>query len=104
MAEEEKSLEMRVAELEDKLSGMTISDEEMAAARKVMGGSVSSPSPQLCVVSQCIVHQCIIHQCIINQCIIRTCIIQQCFECSCGPCNIGGGGGLAGGGFGSLGG
>ena len=103
MAEEEKkSLEMRVAALEDKLSGMTVSDEEMAAASKVLGGGAGL-SPQLCAISQCIVHQCIINQCIIQQCIIRSCIIQQCFECSCGPCNIGGGGLARGGGFGTLG-
>ena len=96
MAEQPKTLEMRVAELEDKLSKVHITEEEMKTYQKVaaaMGaqGAVS-PIPQVCVVNRCITYRCIIHT--VCQCI---------FECSCGPCIAGGTGGV-GGGFGSLGG
>jgi hypothetical protein len=111
MPEEEKSLEMRVSELEDKLERVTVSEEDLEAAQRVLGAAPGAAPAGPCIIHQCIIHQCIIsqciiHQCIISQCIIRNCIIQQCFECSCGPCNLpGGGGGIsrAGGGFGSLG-
>jgi hypothetical protein len=106
MADEEKTLEMRVAELEDKLSRMTVSEEEMAAASKVLGAGAGAGAgamiPQTCVISQCI-HQCIVRQCIIAHCIIQNCIIQQCFECSCGPCAISAGTASRMGGFGTLG-
>src|SRR5690349_8460828 len=117
----EKTLEMRVAELEDKLKGLQVTEEEMRAFNKVAslmgltpqatatpagdtGGAVASLSPQLCVVAQCIrtcvVAQCI-RTCVVAQC-IRTCIIQACInECGggCAP-----GGGFFSGGFGGLGG
>ena len=117
MAEpDKKSLEMRVAELEDKLSKVTFSEDEIKAYQKVASsmaaqpgtaaGSAPQASPgiQQCVIQQCVVRQqCIIQQCIIRQqCIIQQCIIQQCFECQCGPCQIGGSG-VGGGGFGGLG-
>jgi hypothetical protein len=95
MAEQGKSLEMRVAELEDKLSKVHVTEEEMKTYQKVsalMGHSQSQGlSPQLCLV-QC--YRCIIYRCIINICI--------CNECTCGPCIASGGGGV-GGGFGGLG-
>src|SRR5438105_12933036 len=92
MAEEQKSLEMRVAELEDKLSKVLPAE-----------GAGAAPIPAVCAIQQCIISQCIIHQCIISQC-IRPCIIQQCYECSCGPCAATGGSGMVGGaGFGGLG-
>ena len=105
MAEDKpKSLEMRVAELEDKLSKIHITEEEMKAYHKVAsltghGGAAAGPalSPQLCVISRCVISP---------GCIIRpTCIIRpacECFECGgCGPCAAGGTG--FGGGFGSFG-
>jgi hypothetical protein len=109
---ESKTLEMRVAELEDKLARVTVSEEEMAAAGKV-AAVTSTASPATCVISQCIqqcvisqcIQQCVISQCIIQHCIISNCIrqcIKQCFECSCGPC-LTGGGGVGGAGFGGLG-
>jgi hypothetical protein len=105
MAEEKsKSLEMRVAELEDKLSKMYITEEEMKAYQKVASlagqgtgaGGASSLSPQFCIIYRCIVNPvCII------RCIIRP--VCECFECGgCGPCSPTSGTGSAGG-FGSLG-
>jgi hypothetical protein len=96
--EQPKTLEMRVAELEDKLSKVHITEEEMKAYHKVaslMGAQgVSSQIPQVCVTNcfRCIIYRCIIHP-------VCTCI----FECSCGPCLPTTGSGGAGGGFGSLG-
>ena len=125
----EKTLEMRIAELEDKLSGLHVTEDEMKAFTKVsnlMGGGrmqpVSAdqqvPSPFGCIIAQCVkacvIHHCtiaqctiractIIHQCTIAQCTIRACTIEQCIN-ECGPGLPGGGGYGGGGGFGSLGG
>lgn len=113
----QKSLEMRVAELEDKLSKIHITEDEMKAYHKVSsligGGSAaatagSGVSPAAGCVSDCIggcISECQIRACIIRQCTIaRYCtIIRACtFECGggCAP----GGFGSSGGGFGSLGG
>ena len=118
---EQKTLEMRVAELEDRLAKIHITEDELKAYQKVaslVGGQAAAagPTPQPftcigpCVPNPCVISQCIIQQCIIRQCIIRQCIIQQCtFECgggSPGGGQIGGGGlgGIGGGGFGGLGG
>lgn len=98
--EQQKSLEMRVAELEDKLSKMHISEEELKAYNKVAAllgahaGATPALSPQLCTIVRCIINPV---------CIIR-CIIRcfECFECG-GGCLPGGGSGVAGGGFGTLG-
>src|SRR6187431_2265159 len=118
----QKSLEMRVAELEDKLRSVSVTEDEMKAFHKVSGlmsGGVQAAAPaqasaatnvgltpydcvvyQCTVVSQCTIRACTIRQCtIINPCTIRQCtIISDCInEC---------GGGLpgAGGGFGGFGG
>jgi hypothetical protein len=110
--EQQRSLEMRVAELEDKLSKIHITEEEMKAYHKVSsllgssasaGGTVSAGCVLDCV-GGCI-NECAIRACTIRQCTIaRFCtIIRACtFECGggCAP----GGGGFSGGGFGSLGG
>ena len=109
----EKSLEMRVAELEDKLSKVHITEEEMKAYQKVSslmgGGGGISPSPQAgCIldcsggcISECRI--CLIRQCIRACTIIRQPIIRQCtFECG-GECLPGGGGVVGGGGFGGFG-
>jgi hypothetical protein len=108
----EKSLEMRVAELEDKLSQMHVTEDEMKAYHKVsslMGGGGGTASPQAgCIldcVNQCI-NECAIRACtVVRSCTIRACtIIRSCtYECG-GGCAPGGGGGFGGGGFGSLGG
>jgi hypothetical protein len=110
----EKSLEMRVAELEDKLAKLNITEEEMKAFQKVsslLGGGAAGagagfteagaavPMPQTAPSS---IISCIIRTCIIRTCIIRTCIINCINECTCGPC-IAGGGGVGGAGFGGLG-
>src|SRR5436309_599078 len=104
-SDQQKSLEMRLAALEDKLSKMHVTEEEMKAYEKVsamMGdapamSTQSSPqlSPQVCVVARSRTVYC--WRC------IRP-IITVC-ECQCGPCNPQGGGftGGFGGGFGGFG-
>jgi hypothetical protein len=122
-----KSLEMRVAELEDKMRSVHITEDEMKAYNKVaslMGGggaAAAAAAPALpstavlqcishCVVNQCtiractinpctIVQQCIRHCTIVQPCTVQQCIIQQCIN-ECG----GGLPGAGGGGFGTLGG
>src|SRR6476646_8190299 len=88
----QKSLEMRVAELEDKLSKIHITEDEMKAYHKVSslmsGGSAaatagSGVSPAAGCVSDCIgvcISECQIRACIIRQCTIaRYCtIIRAC--------------------------
>jgi hypothetical protein len=104
----EKTLEMRVAELEDKLAKFHVTEDELAAYRKVAsligagaaGGEAvtaagAAPGPAQSVA-------CVVRTCVIRTCIIRTCIITCINECTCGPCAMGGGG-VGGGGFGSLG-
>jgi len=115
MAEQkpDKTIEMRLAEIEDKLSQMHITEEEMKAYNKVAtamgGGAMSSGamgggaagaqmSPQI-PISRGIspIHRI---------CIIRSiciCPCGPCFECTCGPCACIGGGGGFGGGFGGFG-
>lgn len=106
-----KTLEMRVAELEDKLSKIHVTEDEMKAYHKVnslLGGqavpeaTAAAPtvtpqlSPQVCVVSRAI-----------SRSISPRSIspvsrgIGECFECTCGPCGQSGGGFT--GGFGGLG-
>lgn len=114
-ASKEKSLEMRVAELEDKLSKVHITEDELKAYHKVsaaLGGTATS-GPQACIAASCVVdcvnsciNECAIRSCVIR-CIIRQCtiIIRQCtFECG-GGCAPGGQvGGFLGGQFGEFGG
>jgi hypothetical protein len=113
--EQQKSLEMRVAELEDKLSKIHITEDEMKAYHKVsslLGSASAAPSlganPAAGCVLDCVggcINECAIRACTISrQCTIaRFCtIIRSCtFECGGGAP---GGGGFSGGGFGSLGG
>lgn len=100
-SEKQKSLEMRVAELEDKLSKLHVTEEEMKAYQKVasllgagQAGGGPPLSPELCFIVRCIVGPCIRPLCWRPFCV--------CFECG-GGCFPGGGAGSAGGGFGSLG-
>lgn len=95
---DEKTLEMRLAALEDKLSGLHVSEEEMRAYHKVAslihGGVAPTadagataltpvPQPQPCVTS-CVVQQCIVHPCVVQQCTIRACtVVQQCTIRAC---------------------
>lgn len=123
MADEKKTLEMRVAELEDKLAQVHITEDEMATYNKVaakLGAAqpcqpaatqpcvAAQPNLPMPVVSQqpCQIYHCII-QCIIYRC-IRNPIINNPItwnECN-GPCLPGNcaTGGIGGGGFGGLGG
>jgi hypothetical protein len=97
-----KSLEMRVAALEDKLSKVNITEDEMKAFQKVsalMGASVPAAgagtalSPQICTISRTPIFNCWRFRTPIFVC-----------ECQCGPCNQeGSGGGGFGGGFSGLG-
>jgi hypothetical protein len=98
--EQAKTIEMRLAAIEDKLAKMNITEDEMKAYHKVsslMGaghdptmGAVAGPqlSPQICQISRS----------------RFVCIVPRwfCYECVCGPC-VQGGGGFGGGGFGGLG-
>jgi len=107
----EKTLEMRVAELEDKLSKVHITEEEMKAYQKVsslIGGGGATPSPNAGCILDCVggcINECAIRACtIVRSCTIRACTIRACtFECG-GNCDPGGGGFFGGGGFGRLGG
>lgn len=115
----EKSLEMRVAELEDKLAQVHITEDEMKAFQKVsslLGGGATAggttPAPNAgCVldclggcINECQIRACAIRACTIRSCTIRACTIRACtFECG-GNCDPGGGGIIGGGGFGGLGG
>jgi|GEM_PF-2504201 len=129
-SEKERTLEMRVAELEDKLSGMQVTEEEMKAFNKVsamLGGGATraaeasasspvglTPVPDFCVIRQCsivnpctIIRQCtVINQCsVINPCSIQACTVQQCIQQCINECAGGApGGGFGNGGFGGLGG
>jgi hypothetical protein len=99
--EESKSLEMRIAAIEDKLSKMHITEEEMKAYEKVsalMGGGGhpmmgAGTSPQVCTIARNRIVYCWRSP--------GPTIIPSC-ECTCGPCAQGGAGGF-GGGFGGFG-
>ena len=107
MAEErkstEKSLEMRVAEIEDKLAKLHITEEEMRAYQKVsnlVAGQPETPgatnylSPQVCTITpRAIAVSRVVYVPPRHSCIA---------DCSCGPCSYYGGGGF-GGGFGGFG-
>jgi hypothetical protein len=98
---QEKTLEMRVAELEDRLSKMHITEEELRVYQKVasalgshggMGTAAAGTAPLSPSIINCIA--CII--CRIS-CIITCRIIADCIQ------NPTGGGGVGGTGFGTLG-
>jgi hypothetical protein len=93
--ESEKTLEMRITELEDKLKGLQVTEEEMKAYNKVaslMAGGVPqpgagveaavgsvglTPAPSSCVIQQCVIQQCIRPCTVVQQC-IRPCTIRPC--------------------------
>ena len=103
-----KSLEMRVAELEDRLSKLHITEDELKAFHKVSSllNPTAAPSPQAGCIVDCsggCINECMIRACTIRACTIRACTIRACtFECGggCAP----GGGSFGGGGFGGFGG
>lgn len=120
MADEaKKTLEMRVAELEDKLSKIHITEDEMKAYQKVsglLGAGAGTAGP--CIATAHAPAPCIAAQaapCIAagaesawgcwTECWapIRQCI-RQCWIFQTGSGSRFGGGGTSGGGFGSLGG
>jgi hypothetical protein len=106
---ESKTLEMRVAELEDKLSKLHITEEELKAYHKVsslMGPTPQPPQPvavcQVCQVCQISpIHNCFRWQPIVFRC-WNDCVPWAPGGCGgpIGPVNPGGGPG----GFGGLGG
>jgi hypothetical protein len=99
----DKTIEMRLAEIEDKLNQLHITEEEMKTFQKVataLGmGSVpgaASAMPQPSITNRGITP--------IRGPIIRWNCICICNECTCGPCScIQSGGGSFGGGFGGFG-
>jgi hypothetical protein len=95
--ESKKSLEMRVAEIEDKLSKIHITEDEMKAFQKVsglIGGPATAASP--CIAAQaaspCIAAQAVspciaahaASPCIASQGanVFAGCIVSDCFACS----------------------
>src|SRR5262245_34976699 len=101
-SKEQKSLEARVAELEDKLSKMHVTEEEMKAYEKVAGlmGGGPAQRPGVTAPISCIVQNCWhcwnCWRCTIIRCTIIT---PECFEC--GP--MSGSGGFGPSGFGGFG-
>lgn len=105
----EKTIEMRLAELEDKLAKIHITEDELKAYHKVSSliagtGAVaegpavaSTMSPTVCAIFQCVIPRQVAVNRGITPRINRG--INECNEC--GPCAQGGGG--FGGGFGGFG-
>ena len=103
MAEEKKTLEMRVAELEDKLAQLHISESDMAIYQKVAAKlGAGAPLAQPCMpAAPAPAAGCRIN----NPIVFHWPIVRPIYWADCIPqCFTGGGGGVGGGGFGSLGG
>ena len=107
----EKTIEMRLAEVEDKLSQLHITEEEMktyqkvAAALGMSGQATGAPGAAPAGISP-IVNRGItpVRPPIIRWVCTCICPCGPCYECTCGPCScIQGGGGSFGGGFGGFG-
>ena len=104
----EKTIEMRLAEIEDKLSQLHITEEDMKTYQRVsnalgMGAATMGPQaagPQAIPISRSIG---ICRICIVRWVCTCICPCGPCYECTCGPCNCSGGGGGFGGGFGGFG-
>jgi hypothetical protein len=103
---QEKTLEMRVAELEDRLSQVHITEDEMKAYRKVAGllGQTGASAAGGSVAGGCVV-DCVgcINECggvirqrpgIIRQPIVIRQCTWECFECGPGLPGAGGIGGF----------
>ena len=108
MPDDTKTLELRIAELEKKLSAVTqrttanqLTKEEIEAFHKVRE-VIAADWGDFCGINDCF--RCV-NLCV-SRCIVNTrCIVRCVNECVCGPCNVGdvlGGGGI--GRFGTLGG
>jgi hypothetical protein len=84
-----KTLEMRVAELEDKLSKLHITEDEMKAYHKVSSLVCSQSVPPPHIPTVCVINRCVAAVCISQTCITQTCIRQPpcIYECTCGPCS-----------------
>jgi len=103
-----KTLEMRVAALEDKLANLQVTEAEMRAFHKVSAllgggqgtGAMEVPATQAAGTPATALSPIV---CVLPR--ARSIVVRQfCFECTCGPCNCSGGGGFfGGGGFGTLG-
>lgn len=120
-----KTLEMRVAELEDRLSQMHITEEEMETYQKVAQKLGAAAPCQQCSTSPCVAAQqqqpCVASQaaqqpCIANQqqaaiypyyyrCYYFNCYYRPIYyqDCILGPMSGGGGGAGGSGGFGGFG-
>lgn len=102
--EKPKTLEMRVAELEDKLSKVHISEEEMKTYQKVAaalagGGMAAQPSSPTAPGLPTIYNNCWYRPCYYYPCYYRVCYYQaDCIPVQQGPTMP------TGGGFGSFGG
>jgi hypothetical protein len=114
MAEDDadrKTLEMRVAALEDKLANVHITEAEMRAFQKVSAllagaqaaGVAETPAAQAVPSAGLPTTALSPIVCVLPR--ARSIVLRQfCFECTCGPCNCAPGGGFfGGGGFGTLG-
>jgi hypothetical protein len=106
-SQERKSLEMRVAELEDKLSKIYITEEELKAYQKVAGllsggqpGAGIHYGTQICWFPPCCVCRFPVPPCCVCRFPVPPCCVCGC---ACLQCFSGGEPGSGGGGFGSLG-
>jgi len=108
-----RSLEMRVAELEDKLAKLHVTEEEMRAYEKVsalLGGVGATPGAELNAFPATPAGPLVVCQIgrsrlvCINRGVVPRVVRSLCYECTCGPCIEGGGfSGPGGGGFGNFG-
>jgi hypothetical protein len=101
----EKTIEMRLAELEDKVSKIHITEEELKAYHKVnalIGGQqVTGAGAHLDPTVAASPLVCVIQPCVIQHRVVPRIVPRIVNECTCGPCFGGsGGGGFGGGGFG----
>jgi hypothetical protein len=113
----EKSIEMRLAEIEDKLNQLTgggaanITEEEMRAYNKVstllaaQGSAAFTPDPTGPSIQPCVIGRPITRGIPRGGPIIPRINrwVCECYECQCGPCGFTGGQGGFGGGFGGFG-
>src|SRR5262249_7904099 len=96
-----KSLEMRIAAIEDKLSKLNITEEEMKTYEKVAAALGQAATPGIAAggcINECSIARNIAR---IPRGIIPRTIVPR-FVCECNEC-IFGGGGSSGGGFGGFG-
>jgi len=94
---EERTLEMRIAELENKLGAgaqqVEFTEQEAAAYNKVadaLGVHAGADPYGICRTNPCRIQACRVQTCIIQPCRIQTCRIQTCRiqACRLNPCRI----------------